>query len=171
MKDKIIPFSFVACSYKNKTIIKYKIYQNNEIKLESKLNDISVVKGYNSIINLPFNKNILLICYQDNIKEFGVIIVNCNNFEIISKIKNKNPFYYINIFEKDNIITIDKSGLIQKWKYVELNKKIYECDKVNHPLNIYNDNQSLCKKLKSFISINNNNYLFQYTNGIVCITN
>ena len=171
MLYKIIPFSFVACSYKNKTIIKYKIYQNNEIKLESKLNDISVVKGYNSIINLPFNKNILLICYQDNIKEFGVIIVNCNNFEIISKIKNKNPFYYINIFEKDNIITIDKSGLIQKWKYVELDKKIYECDKVNHPLNIYNDNQSLCKKLKSFISINNNNYLFQYTNGIVCITN
>ena len=168
MLYKIKPYSFIACSYKNKKIIKYTINQNNEIKYISKLDNIQVNKGNNSIVYIPFSQNILLICCKDNSQDHGIIIVDNNKFEIVSKIKNINPFYYINITEKQNIITIDKKGLIQKWKYVKKDQKLYECDKVSHPLNMYIDNKKL--KLKSFININNS-YIFQYNNALVHISN
>ena len=62
---KIKPFSFIGCSYKNKKIFKYSIMKNHEVKLESKLDNISIVKGNNSILNIL---NILLICYQEKMK-------------------------------------------------------------------------------------------------------
>ena len=172
MLYKIYPFSFICCLVKSKKIIKYTLKRNNEIKFISKLENISVVKGSNSLLNLPFNKNILLINYQNSIKDFGIIIVDNNKFEIISKIQNIIPFCYINIYENENIITIDKKGIIQKWKYVEADQKLYECDKISEPLNIYNNNLSQIKKLKSFISINNyKSFIFQYKNGIAYISN
>ena len=168
---KVYPFSFICCLDKSKTIIKYSLKRNNEIKYISKLDKISVVKGNNSLLNLPFNKNILLISYQNSIKDSGIIIVDNNKFEIISKIQNIIPFCYINVYENENIITIDKKGVIQKWKYVEADKRLYECDKTNEPLNNYNNNLSQIKKLKSFISINNyKSFLFQYKNGIAYIS-
>ena len=170
MLYKIYPFSFLCCLVKSKKIIKYSIKRNNEIKFISKLENISVIKGNNSLLNLSSNKNILLIAYKNSIKDFGIIIVDNNKFEIISKIQSIIPFCYINYLENENIITIDKKGIIQKWKYVEADKKLYECDKINEPLNNYNNNLSKIKKLKSFISINNyKSFIFQYKNGITYI--
>ena len=164
---KILPLSFIGCSYKNKKIIKCSIMKNNEIKLESKLDNISIVKGNHSLLNIS---NIILICYQDQ-NEGGIIIINNNNFEIITKIKNINPFSYINLYEKEFILTIDKKGMIQKWKYVENDKKLYEMDKINHPLS-NDDNVSINNKLQSFISINKNlKNIFLYKNNIVFVSN
>ena len=169
MLYKICPYSFICCSYTNKKILKYDVKKNYEIKYISKLENISVVKGDNSILNLPKYKNILLICYKNDIKDYGIKIVDYNKLEIISDFKNINPFCYINIFDNENIISINKKGIIQKWKYVENDKKLYECDKINEPF-INEKNLTHNKKLKSIISMNNSNgFVFQYKNEIACI--
>ena len=169
MLYKLRPYSFVGCSYKNKKLIKFTIKADNEIKYDSKLNNISFVKGNNSILNLPSNNNILLICYKENIKDFGLLIVSVDKFEIISKFQNINPFYYINSYEKENIVTIDKLGFIQKWKYSEGDKRLYEYDKVKYTFNKSCDDILCKKKLKSIISINKVS-IFQYKNDILCIS-
>jgi len=169
MLYKLVPYSFVGSSYKNNKLIKFTIKANNEIKYDSKLDNISFVKGNNSILNLPSNKNILLICYKDNIKDFGIIVISVDKFEIISKLQNINPFCYINSYENENIITIDKSGFIQKWKYSEGDKRLYEYDKVKYTFNKSCDDILCKKKLKSIISINKIS-IFQYKNDILCIS-
>ena len=167
---KKLPYYFISCSYKDKNIQKFIIENNNEIKYISKLENICVAKGSNSILDLPNNKNILLICYKNNIKCFGIKIISFNKFEIILDFKNINPFYFINIFDNENIISIDKKGIIQKWKYADNDNKLYECDKINDPFS-NNNNLIQIKKLKSIICINNyKSFIFQYKNGISCIS-
>ena len=163
---KLKPFSFICCSFNSKKIFKYILDRNKELKYVSKIDNIKVIKGNKSILNIENN---LLICYKNNLKDFGIAIINNNKFEIISQIKSINPFCFINISENENIITIDKKGIIQKWKYDKNEIKLYECDKIYHPLNNYN-NFSTNKKLKSYISINNNISIFQYKNGIICLS-
>ena len=169
MLYKLIPYSFVGCSYKNKKLIKFTIKANDQIKYDSKLDNISFVKGSNSILNLSSNKNILLILYKDNIKDYGVMIISIDKFEIISKFQNINQFCFISSYEKDNIITIDKKGFIQKWKYSEGEKRLYEYDKIKYNFNKSCDDILCKKKLKSIISINKMS-IFQYKNDILCIS-
>ena len=148
--------SFIGCSYNNKKIKKYFITNNKEIIVQNELNNISIIKGNNSIIK--YNSN-LFINHQEN-NEFGTLIINIDKFEVLSKISNVKPLFFINNnYENENLISIDEDGFVKKWKFSKKDNKLYECDKIK----IYNNNM----KLKVFFRINKDNYLLQYPNNII----
>ena len=150
--------AFIGYSNNDKKIIKYTILKNNEILKKNELNNISIFKGNNSLVK--YDLNYLLINYEEN-NNNGIIIIRIDKFEIITKISNIIPLYFMNNYEKERFITIDENGLIQKWKFSKTENKLYECDKMK----IYNDSIRN-GKLKAFIEINDKIILFQYENKI-----
>ena len=148
--------SFIGCSYNNKKIKKYLITNNKEIIIQNELNNISIIRGNNSIIKYDSN---LFINYKEK-NEFGTLIINIDKFEILSKISSVKPLFFINNhFENENLISIDETGFAKKWKFSKKDNKLYECDKIK----IYNNNM----KLKDFVRINNDNFLLRYPNNII----
>ena len=157
--------SFVGCSYKDKEIIKYSITKNNEINIDAKLDNISVIKGNNSMLKLDFDndkdKGVLLINFEDN-NNYGIMIIKIDKFEILSKIYNLRPFYYINILETGKIITIDENAFIQKWNYLETENKLYENDKTKIFNEYFSDGH-----FKGYNEFNKDIFLLQQKNEII----
>ena len=150
--------SFIGCSYNDKKIIKYCVSKNKEIISEFKLNNISIIKGNNSLVK--YDSDYLLLNYKENNK-YGIIIIRIDKFEIMSKISNVVPIYYINKYLNEKIIIIDKYGFIKKYNFSKKNCRLYECDKIK----IYNNSFSE-DNLRSFYEISNNIIIFQYKNKI-----
>ena len=150
--------SFIGCSYNDKKIIKYCVSKNKEILSEFKLNNISIIKGNNSLVK--YDSDYLLLNYKENNK-YGIIIIRLDKFEIMSKISSVVPIYYINKYLNEKIIIIDKYGFIKKYNFSKKNCRLYECDKIK----IYNNSFSE-DNLRSFYEISNNIIIFQYKNKI-----
>ena len=150
--------SFIGCSYNDKKIIKYCVSKNKEILSEFKLNNISIIKGNNSLVK--YDSDYLLLNYKENNK-YGIIIIRIDKFEIMSKISSVVPIYYINKCLNEKIIIIDKYGFIKKYNFSKKNCRLYECDKIK----IYNNSFSE-DNLRSFYEISNNIIIFQYKNKI-----
>ena len=156
---KINKESFIGYSFNDKKIIKFFALKNNDIEKQNEIDNIRLINLNNFLIILE--SNYLLLNYEDNL-EFGIMIINLDKFEILKKITNIIPLYYINNNEKEKILTINENGFIQKWKFSKGENKLYECEKVK-----IISNTSINKKIFDFLEISDNFILFQYKNRII----
>ena len=150
-------FSFVGYSNTNKKLKKYLISVNKEINPQSELNDIFINLNKKCVM---INEDYLLINFEDKNK-FGTIVININKFEILSKIVNDTPLYFINNYISDKIITTNENGLIQKWNFSKEDTILYEYDSIK-----INNNSITKDEINSIFEINKKKLLFVYQNKI-----
>ena len=150
-------FSFIGYSYTNKKLKKYIISSKREIISNRELNNIFINTDKKVVM---LYDNYLLINYEEKNK-FGTMIINVQKFEILSKISNNAPLYFINYFENDKIIKINENGFLQKWNFMKEENLLYECDSVK----IYN-NPISNNELNSIFEINKRKLLLIYQNKI-----
>ena len=152
-------FTFIGYGKNDKKLKKYTVLKSMKLVKLSELNNISIIKGNNSVIK--YEHDYIFINYEENNK-FGIAIIKLDKFEIISKITNVIPISYVNNFyEKEKIITINENCFIQKLKFSKTENKFYECDKIRifkHSLK-----EGI---LEAFIKINDDIILLQYKNKV-----
>ena len=154
-------FSFIGYSYINKKLKKYIISGKREIISSCELNNILFSPNKKCLM---LYDNYLLINYEEKNK-FGTMIINVDKFEILSKISNNVPLYFINYLENDKIITINEKGFIQKWNYSIEENLLYECDSIK-----IDNNSTSNNVLNTIFEIKKRKLLLIYQNKIELYT-
>jgi len=181
--------SFIFYSFNNNNLSLFTINIYDKIELKTSLEDIKLIKGNNSIFKYPNDNYLLLSCYENDIinfddqekdeniynnlnfnyKEyFSIILVDMNNFNIISIIKNNYPFIDMAYYAENLVIALDIKGRIHKVELDKYQQNLFSIDKI-HFHNSYGINNT---KIFSINLINNKkNLILQLSDKIINISN
>ena len=180
--------SFILSSFKKCNLSMFIINNYDKIEAQKTLENINIIKGNNSIIKYPYEDYILLSCYENDenkeiLKEaniynnnlfnifradFAIEIIDINSFNIIGKIKNRNPYIDINYYFDNIFIALDKEGVIHKIEFDKYQQNLYYLDEIK-----LNNNFGLDKDIIKSINITNNrkNLVLQLNNKIIKLSN
>ena len=170
--------SFITSSIKDQKLYLYNILnnENNSVKITCcSLDNISVMKGKNSIVKL--NNNYIVVIYDENKMildddtngdddEFeecknneenyindnhnGICLIEIdskNRLKIVQKIKNEKVINNIIKYIEDSILILNDFGDIEFWSFDKVNRKMVIMNKFNAMDNIY------CKRIRSLLFI------------------
>mgnify|MGYP003571305367 CR=1 FL=1 len=146
----------------------FKINNNNKIKFKFKLDNIKLVKGNNSIIQLLDKDYILLSCYEykNNILyneneynsgyffNYSIKLIDINNFKIIENFNSNHQFIDMSYYIDNIIIVLDSNGIIYKFELDKYQQKLFLLDKIYYKSNKISSIN--INKNKQSVILNNN---------------
>ena len=185
---KIKNDSFIFNSFKKNTLSFFNINNYEKIQLKTELKNIKIIKGNSSIIKFPNEDYLLLSCVEyDNNEEieednnnayddlyfnykrdFSIMIIDTNSFNIIGRVKNKYPFIDMKYYLGNTFVALDMYGVIQKIEFDKYKQKLFLIDKIN----FNNDLRLDIDKITGFnLTGNRNSAILYLSNKIIIISN
>jgi hypothetical protein len=120
--------SFILSSNKNNCLYKFIINQNEEIELDTKLDDIYFDKGdisNKNIINIPLENYFIVSCIKN------ILLIDKNTFSIIQKFSHNYQFIDIYFYSYNYFIALDSKNKIYKIEFDKYLKKLIIEDKAD----------------------------------------
>ena len=186
---KIKNDSFIFNSFKKNTLSFFNINNYEKIQLKTELKNIKIIKGNTPIIKYPNEDYLLLSCVEyDNSEEieeennnnayddlyfnykrdFSIMIIDTNNFNVIGRIKNNYPFIDMKYYLGNTFVALDMYGVIHKIEFDKYKQKLFLIDKINFNNDLRLDNN----KITGFnLTGNRNSAILYLSNKIIIISN
>ena len=120
--------SFILSSNKNNCLYKFIINQNEEIELDTKLDDIYLDKGdisNKNIINIPLENYFIVSCIKN------ILLIDKNTLSIIQKFSHNYQFIDIYFYSYNYFIALDSNNQIYKIEYDKYQQKLIIEDKAD----------------------------------------